>query len=53
MLVASKNVDEHLHHLRQVFVRLQDHGVQINPAKCILGATSLEFLGHHVDKEGI
>ena len=36
-----------------MFVRLQDHGVQINPAKCVLGAAFLEFLGHHVGKEGI
>ena len=33
--------------------RLQEHGVIINPAKCILGKDQLEFLGHHVDADGI
>ena len=29
------------------------HSIHINPAKCILGVDSLEFLGHQVDKNGI
>ena len=53
ILVASKDADEHLQHLRQVFQCLQDHGIQINSYKCVLGAAYPEFLGHHVDKEGI
>ena len=27
--------------------------VLIRPSKCILGATTLQFLGHQVDSEGI
>ena len=29
------------------------NGIVINPAKCVLGAASLEFLGHHVEKHSI
>ena len=35
ILVASRDADEHLQHLRQVFQHLQDHCIQINPAKCV------------------
>ena len=37
ILVASKDADEHLQHLRQVFRCLQDHGIQINPSKAFEG----------------
>ena len=53
ILVASKDEEEHLSHLRQVFTRLQDYGIQLNASKCVLGVPSLEFLGHHVDRYGI
>ena len=53
ILVASKDQDEHLSHLRQVFTRLQDYGIQLNASKCVLGVPFLEFLGHHVDQHGI
>ena len=53
ILVASKDKDEHLCHLRQVFTRLQDYAIQLNVSKCVFGVASLEFLGHHVDQHGI
>ena len=53
ILVASHDATEHLEHLRQVFTRLQDHGLQIHPAKCMLGVASLDFLGFQVDQHGI
>lgn len=53
ILVASPTTSQHLDHLRQVFSRLQDHRLWINPGKCVLGATSLDFLGFQVDQHGI
>ena len=53
ILVANHNAAEHLEHLREAFARLRDHGLQIHPAKCILGVASLDFLGFHVDQHGI
>ena len=53
LLIASTTPEEHQEHLRQVFQRLSEHGVIINPTKCHFGATHLQFLGHHIDSEGI
>ena len=53
ILIASKDVSEHTSHLRMVFERLNDYGLTISPNKCVFGAASLEFLGHHIDADGI
>ncbi|XP_064463405.1 uncharacterized protein LOC135374343 [Ornithodoros turicata] len=53
ILVASTSEEEHEHHLRLLFQRLQDNGVVINAAKCIFGVDALEFLGHRIDGHGI
>ena len=53
ILVASATEEEHLEHLREVCCRLDANSIVINPKKCVLGVTSLEFLGHQVDKHGI
>ena len=39
--------------LRLVFERLSHHGVITNPQKCVVGASSVHFLGHLVDGDGI
>ena len=53
ILVASTSPEEHLQHLRQVFARLEEHGLVINAAKSLFGVPELDFLGHHVDATGI
>ncbi|BHF76553.1 hypothetical protein SprV_0501965100 [Sparganum proliferum] len=53
ILVANSSAEEHASHLRQVFDRFQQHGLQLNVDKCIFGVCSLDFLGHHVDQYGI
>ncbi|XP_061663933.1 LOW QUALITY PROTEIN: uncharacterized protein K02A2.6-like [Syngnathoides biaculeatus] len=52
ILVASFSEDEHLMHLRDLFARLEQHGLIINPAKCAFGVPSIQFLGHLIDKNG-
>ena len=52
ILVASRNKEEHLEHLRLLFSRLRDHGLSLNPAKCRFGATTIDFLGHRIDSQG-
>nr|CDS26255.1 gag pol polyprotein [Hymenolepis microstoma] len=49
VLIASSNKDEHKQHLRQVFGRLQQYGITVNPEKCKFGRTEIEFLGHHIN----
>jgi hypothetical protein len=53
ILIASKDLSEHMRHLRLVFEILQSAGLQINPAKCTFSVSSLTFLGHNVDSSGI
>ena len=53
ILVASNDASEHMSHLRMVFERLTEYGLTISPTKCVFGAASLEFLGHHIDADGI
>ena len=52
LLVASENEAEHLEHLRILFERLEQNGLAVNPAKCQFGCTEIDFLGHHVTKQG-
>ena len=53
VLIASRNPEQHLNHLRQVFTRFTQFGIIINPQKCILGVPELQFLGHMVPSKGI
>ena len=53
VLIASSFEEEHKQHLRQVFQRLSDYGILLNPPKYLFGISSLEFLGHHVSSQGI
>ena len=53
LLIASTSPEQHQQHLRLVLQRLSDHGIVINPSKCKLGVTELDFLGHKVSANGI
>ncbi|KAG8180948.1 hypothetical protein JTE90_024697 [Oedothorax gibbosus] len=53
ILVASTTEEEHLVHLRMLFQRLQEYGLSVNAAKCVFGATELDFLGYKLSAEGI
>ncbi|KRZ68143.1 Transposon Ty3-I Gag-Pol polyprotein [Trichinella papuae] len=43
-------VRQHLNHLRQLFQRINDHGLIINLIKCQFGLTSIDFLGHRINQ---
>ena len=53
ILIASSSPDEHLEDLRRVFSVLEANGLVVNRKKCVLGETSIEFLGHLCDQHGI
>ncbi|GBL92523.1 Transposon Tf2-6 polyprotein [Araneus ventricosus] len=53
VLVASESEIQHLEHLKQVFQRFEEYGVQLNASKCVLGKSSVKFLGHIVTPDGI
>ena len=53
ILVASEDRHQHLRDLTELFGRLEDHGIVIKRTKCVLGVSSIDFLGHHVNAKGI
>lgn len=53
ILIASKDFETHLHHLRLVLERLRSFGLVINPAKCLFAQQEVPFLGHLVSASGI
>ncbi|GBN95279.1 Retrovirus-related Pol polyprotein from transposon 17.6 [Araneus ventricosus] len=53
VLVASESEIQHLEHLKQVFQRFEEYGVRLNASKCVLGKSSVKFLGHIVTPDGI
>ena len=53
ILVFSTSPQEHLDHLRQIFEILSANGLVVNRAKCVLGVSELDFLGYHVNADGI
>ena len=52
ILVASSNHIRHLQDLCALFNRLQQFGLVVNPSKCVLGASKIDFLGHHINQQG-
>ena len=53
VLVVGKNQHEHDERLIKVLERIRSAGVTLNAEKCELGKTSLKFLGHCIDKDGV
>ncbi|MFN9908355.1 MAG: reverse transcriptase family protein, partial [bacterium] len=53
IIIASRDEQEHLEHLREVFSRLREAGLVINAEKCVFAATAVEFLGHKVSAAGV
>lgn len=53
LLIFSENEEQHKYHLRMLFQRLAQYGLNINPVKCLFGVKTLEFLGHHISEQGI
>ena len=53
LLIASKDIEKHLYHLRMVFRCLQNQVILVNLSKCELCILWLQFLGHEIDSQGI
>ena len=53
ILVASENPEQHKLDLEEVFKTLSANGLVIQRSKCVLGVSSLDFLGYKVDCNGI
>jgi hypothetical protein len=53
IIISSRDKQEHLEHLREVFSRLREAGLVINAEKCVFATTAVEFLGHKVSAAGV
>ncbi|CAF1020808.1 unnamed protein product [Brachionus calyciflorus] len=53
IVIFSDNVEEHLDHLKQVFDKLREYNLKLNPEKCNWMKESIKILGHIIDKDGI
>ena len=53
VLIFSKSFDEHLQHLEQVFQRLKQANLKLQPEKCHFAVRKLKFLGHVISRDGI
>ena len=48
LVVYSDSWEEHLGTLKKLFDRLRRARITARPAKCLLGANRMEFLGHQI-----
>ena len=53
IIIFSRSVEEHLVHLEEVFRRLRQANVKLNPKKCSFVKQKVEYLGHVVTPEDI
>ena len=53
ILVFSRNFDDHLDHLSQVFSNLRAANLTLQPSKCKFATKEIEYLGHIISKHGI
>lgn len=51
--IYSKNANEHLSHLKQVFEKFREYEIYLNPTKSIFAVHEGKLLGHIVSKDGI
>ena len=52
-MVHATSLDEYVERLRSVFHRFRKSGITLNPAKCKLGLSQVEYVGHTIDKDGL
>ena len=53
ILITGATESEHLNNLEEVLRRLREHGVHLRREKCRFMQSSVEYLGHRIDREGL
>ena len=53
VLIFGKTQEEHDQRLADALKRIQSAGVTLNKDKCVFSTSTLTFLGHVLDKDGI
>jgi len=53
IVVYSKTLEEHVHHVRTILKKLIEHKLIAKMSKCDLHKLKISFLGHVVSKVGV
>ena len=53
MIAKPETEEDHILHLKKLFVRLRKYRLRLNPAKCTFGVRSGKLLGFIVSQRGI
>ena len=53
ILIFSRTLEDHLHHLQRVIERVVEVGLKLKPTKCRFAQKEVEYLGHIVSCEGL
>ena len=53
ILIFSKTFEEHLEHIKEVFIRLEKANLCLNKKKCYFVKQEIEYLGHLIGPNGI
>ena len=53
MIVFSKMEEEHFQCLHVVFNHFREHNMKLRPTKCKFFQSEIDYLAHHVSKEGV
>jgi len=53
VILVGKDYQELLGSMRKVFLTFRGNNVKCNPKKCNFGATSIQYLGFELNKEGL
>ena len=53
VIVFLEMPEEHLLRMRVVFDRLREHGLKLKPSKCDVFKSEINYLAHHMSKEGV
>ena len=53
IIVYGETEDEFLRNLELVFQRLEKYNITLNPEKVRIGLSSIEYVGHTIDKDGL
>ena len=52
-VIIFSHTEEHLERMCVVFDRFREHGLKLKPSKCEVFQTEINYLAHHVSKEGV
>ena len=52
-MVSGENGEDHRKNLEEVFRRLADAGLRLNPKKCVFLAEEVVYLGQKINKDGV